>query len=75
MWEYEHTEQQRIRENQTDEMTLEQAEGGSRKKGRTEEERHIMTLGVCSGVFVDEEFGFSEEEAAEVDMCVVMVIR
>jgi hypothetical protein len=27
-----------------------------------------MTLGVCSGVPVDEEFGFSEEEAVEVSL-------
>jgi hypothetical protein len=35
---------------------------------RTEEERHTMTLGVCSGVPVDEEFGFSEEETVEVSL-------
>jgi hypothetical protein len=66
VWEYEHVEHQRIRENQTDEMSLEQTEGGNHKKGHTEEERHTMTFGVCLGVSVDEEFGFSEEEAAEV---------
>ncbi len=49
-------------------MTLDHAEGGIRKKDHTEEERHTMTLGVCSGVSVDEEFGFSEEEVSEVSL-------
>jgi hypothetical protein len=42
--------------------------GGSRKKGLTQEERRTMTLGVYSGVTTDDEFGFSDEEAAGVSL-------
>jgi hypothetical protein len=49
VFEYEHTEKERIREEETDEVSLDQTQGVIRKKGHTEQERRIMTLGVCSG--------------------------
>jgi hypothetical protein len=64
VFEHEHAEKERIRENQADEAKLEQAQGGSRKKCRREEERRTMTLGVNSGMTADDEFGFSDEEVA-----------
>ncbi len=42
VFEHEHTEKQRIRQEQTDEAALQQAQGGSRKKDRREEEGHEM---------------------------------
>jgi hypothetical protein len=63
VFEYEHAEKQRIREEQADEVALGQAEGGSRKKGRTDPERQTMTLGVSSGGAADDEYGFSDDEA------------
>jgi hypothetical protein len=38
------------------------------KKGRREEERRIMTLGVSSGGSTDTEFGFSDDETDEVSL-------
>jgi hypothetical protein len=49
VFEYEHTEKERIREEETDEVSLEQAQGVIHKKDHTEQERRIMTLSVCSG--------------------------
>ncbi len=68
VFEHEHAKKERIRENQADEAELEQAQGGSRKKCRREEERRTMTLGVNSGVTADDEFGFSDEEVAVVSV-------
>ena len=42
MFEYEHAEKQRIRQEQADEVTVGQAEGGSRKKSRTDAAEHIL---------------------------------
>ena len=61
--EYEHTEKQRIRQEQAGEAALQQAQGGSRKKGHREEEGHELALRAYSGGLVDSAFGFSEEEA------------
>ncbi len=62
VFEYEHTEKQRIREEETDEVSLGQAEGDSRKKDHTDPERWIMTLGVSSGGTAHAVYGFSDEE-------------
>jgi hypothetical protein len=66
VFEYETAEKQRIREEQADEVTVGQAEGGSRKKGHTDAEGHMMTLGVSSGGVADDKYGFSDDEVEEV---------
>ena len=70
VFEYKHTEKQRTREEESDEVSLGQTEGGSRKKGRTDPERRIMTLGVSSGGTVHALYGFSDEEEEEVSLVV-----
>ena len=65
VFEYEHAEKKRIRE-EADEVSLGQAEGVSRKTGRTDPERRIMTLGVSSGGTAHAVYGFSDEEEEEV---------
>jgi hypothetical protein len=64
VFEYEDTENQRIREEQSDEVVLGQTEGGSWKKDRTDPERQTMTSGVSSsGGAGDDEYGFSDDES------------
>jgi hypothetical protein len=65
VFEYEHTEKQRIRE-ETDEVSLGQTEGDSHKKDHTDPERRILTLGVSSGGTTHSVYGFSDEEEEEV---------
>ena len=67
VFEYEHAEKQRILENQTDETAVQQVQGGSRKKCRREEERRTMQLGVFSGVPVDDDCGFRDEETVSLE--------
>ncbi len=55
VFEYETAEKQRSQEEQADEVTVGQAEGGSRKKSR-----------LSSGGAADDEYGFSDDEVEEV---------
>jgi hypothetical protein len=49
VFEHEHAEKERIRQNQAHESQVDQAQGGSRKKCRRPESRQTMLLGVSSG--------------------------
>ena len=66
MFEHEHAEKERIRQNQAHEAQVDQAQGGSRKKCRRPESRQTMLLGVSSGVNTDEACGFSDDDTGEV---------
>ena len=68
VFEYEHTEEQRILENQTDESATQQSQGDSRKKYRREEDRRKMQFGVFSGLPVDDDCDFTDEETTEVSL-------
>ncbi len=73
VFEHDHTEKLRMREEETDEVTLGETEGGSRKKDRTDPDytdRQAMTLGVSSGGTVHGDYGFSDDEAEEVTLVV-----
>ena len=49
VFEHEHSEKLRIREEEADELSLGQAEGDNHKKGRPDPDRRAMTVGVSSG--------------------------
>ncbi len=68
VFEHDHTEKRRMREEEADEVALGQAEGRIRKKGRTDLDRHAMTLGVASGGTVHGDYGFSDDETEEVTL-------
>ncbi len=49
MFEHDHTEKLRMREEDAHEVSLGQTEGGRRKKDRTDPDRRAMTLGRLGG--------------------------
>ncbi len=70
VFEHDHTEKLRMREEEADEVSLGQSEGGNRKKDRTDPDRRAMTLGVSSGGTAHGDYGFSDDEAEEVTLVV-----
>ncbi len=60
VFEHDHTEKLRMREEETDEVALGQSEGVNRKKDRTDPDRRAMTLGVSSGGTAHGDYGFSD---------------
>ncbi len=66
VFEYEYSEKERIRQNQTHETQVEQTVGGSHKKCRRQEAPQTMSLGVCSGVNTDEGYGLSDDDEGQV---------
>ena len=66
VFEYEHTEKQRIRQEQADEVTVGQAEGGSRKKSRTHTADPMMTFGQISPWETEDDYGFGDNEVQDV---------
>jgi len=66
VFEYEHTEKQRIRQEQADEVAVGQAEGGSRKKSRTHTADPMMTFGQTCPWEDDDDYGFGDNEVQEV---------
>jgi hypothetical protein len=65
VFEHENTENLRIREEESDEVTLGQTEGDSPKKDRTDPDRWTLTLGVSSGGGAHGDYGFSDDETEE----------
>jgi hypothetical protein len=70
VFEHDHAEKLRMREEEADEVALGQEEGGSRKKGHTDPDRWSLTLGVSSGGTDHGDYGFSDDETEEVTLVV-----
>jgi len=70
VFEHEHAEKLRVREEAAEEVALGQAEGVSRKKGHADADRRAMTFCVSSGGTAHGDYGFSDDEAEEVSLVV-----